>query len=394
MLPFSYKKLSNMIRLLFSTLLILYLGTLSKPAKAGEVRVFEKNGIALNVNKAFGLKHNKIVISQYSKSNYLDNEQRFEVIPVFQDASLLRNLATNECFNSYLTTVGSIPNIWTCNTNDKDQWVKIRGNDIYSYTTGLQLNLGDSNNTVVKWKNPINVPVSGKTVTQVNYEWEYWIVARARKYQNSVIEPESGRIRPEVGHAWNALIKRKITKYSDNSVTYDNWKADTIFESNPPSANNGYKSLISLQTGDSINDTQAILDGNNSNFPRGYAVRKSRVSEGRATYIKNNINVAGCDGYVSKWYNAYSVQYGGNTCNCVDYATRSWKYYTAGWEDFRPKTAESALYYGVVGVLKPSLSVEQLDNSAFNLTPDALMKSLNFMTQRNGTEMLDNGKTW
>jgi hypothetical protein len=247
--------------------------------------------------------------------------------------------------------------------------------------------------------NPIPQPVQKQAVQQKQIvkeysEYEYWIVSRARKNQFLPVKPEVGRPNPEVGHAWNAIIKRKTYIYSDGSKSVTNWQADTIFEYNPPASVNNYTSLNVLSSGESFNETQAILDGKTSIFTRGYAVRKASVSEGRAQFIKNNSNVAGCKKYISNFWNLYSVQVGGDTCNCVDYSTRSWKYYTAGWEDFRPKTGEAAAFFGFGLYTVPVLTVTQIDNPMFNLTPDALMESLKAMSSKNGTDFLDNGKTW
>jgi hypothetical protein len=121
-------------------------------AKAGEVRVISKNGIALNANPTYGYKHGAMKVSQYLTSNYFDNEQRWEVIPIGSGKSLLRNVEYNKCLNSYQTQVGSTPNLFACDTNDIDQKVILNGDTITHAATGLQLNLGDRNDTPVVWK--------------------------------------------------------------------------------------------------------------------------------------------------------------------------------------------------------------------------------------------------
>jgi hypothetical protein len=133
--------------------ILLMMNLLAPAAKAGEVRTFSKNGISLNANTAYGYKHGAMKVSQYFTSTYSDNEQRWEVIPTNNGLSVLRNVAHNKCLNSYQTSIGTTPNLYPCDTNDQDQQVRVSGDTIIHATTGLQLNLGDRNDTPVIWKN-------------------------------------------------------------------------------------------------------------------------------------------------------------------------------------------------------------------------------------------------
>jgi hypothetical protein len=121
-------------------------------ANANEVRVIAKNSIALNANATYGYKHGAMKVSQYLTSDYFDNEQRWEIIPIGSGKSILRNIEYNKCLNSYQTKVGSTPNLYNCDSSDTDQQVIVDGDTITHALTGLQLNLGDRNDTVVKWK--------------------------------------------------------------------------------------------------------------------------------------------------------------------------------------------------------------------------------------------------
>jgi hypothetical protein len=121
-------------------------------ANANEVRTISKNGISLNANPTYGYKHGAMKVSQYFTSNYVDNEQRWEIIPIGSDKSILRNIEYNKCLNSYQTQVGSTPNLYQCDGNDSDQQVIVNGDSIIHVYSGLELNLGDRNDTPVVWK--------------------------------------------------------------------------------------------------------------------------------------------------------------------------------------------------------------------------------------------------
>jgi hypothetical protein len=126
--------------------------TNSSNANANEISVISKNGIALNANATYGYKHGAMKVSQYLQSDYFDNEQRWEIIPIGSGKSILRNIEYNKCLNSYQTKVGSTPNLYNCDSSDIDQQVIVNGEIITHASTGLQLNLGDRNDSVVKWK--------------------------------------------------------------------------------------------------------------------------------------------------------------------------------------------------------------------------------------------------
>ncbi len=147
------KLIDSLIKSLFASIYILItISITTAPAKAGEVRTISKNGISLNANPAYGYKHGQLKVSQYSTSTYNDDEQKWELIPSGNNTNLLRNLAHKKCFNSHQTTVGSIPNLYNCDINDDDQKVIVNGGTIIHAKTGLLLNLGDKNDSVVSWK--------------------------------------------------------------------------------------------------------------------------------------------------------------------------------------------------------------------------------------------------
>jgi hypothetical protein len=133
---------------------LVWIGINSHSAKANEVRTFSKNNISLNSNDIYGSKDGHTKVSQFTTSNYRDDEQLFEVIPVGGEKNLLRSIAKNKCVNSYLTAVGTTPNLYPCDANDQDQQMIVRGDDIIHAATGLQLNLGQRNDTPVVWINP------------------------------------------------------------------------------------------------------------------------------------------------------------------------------------------------------------------------------------------------
>jgi hypothetical protein len=121
-----------------------------QPAQAANTRKFEVNGIALNANMsgAWGYKHGAPLASQYSSTNG-DLEQEFETISAPNNSQLIKNPNSGLCLNSYQTTQGSSPNWMPCDINDQDQQFKIEGNGIIHSSTGLKLNLGAANNTVL-----------------------------------------------------------------------------------------------------------------------------------------------------------------------------------------------------------------------------------------------------
>jgi hypothetical protein len=133
---------------------LVWIGINSHSAKANEVRTFSKNNISLNANDIYGSKDGHTKVSQFTTSNYRDDEQLFEVIPLGGDKNLLRSIAKDKCVNSYLTAVGTTPNLYPCDANDQDQQMIVHGDDIIHAATGLQLNLGQRNDTPVVWINP------------------------------------------------------------------------------------------------------------------------------------------------------------------------------------------------------------------------------------------------
>jgi hypothetical protein len=240
-----------------------------------------------------------------------------------------------------------------------------------------------------------------KKVVKEWTDWEYWIVARKR---DDLFKVMNAQRQPLVGHAWNAIVKRTYKSYSDGTTDYSSWKVDTIMEYSPIEK----EVPISLRVrnyGVTFNETQSILNGDTSFAPRGLAVRKARISEARANWIKSTVNSAGCSSYESQFYNAYSIQVGGNKCNCTDYATRSWYLNTANREDFRPRALESSIAAYITPFNPFSLSITAykaltqneiniIDDKGYVLSPDALVNRINQQNSETGSVMFDNGNTW
>jgi hypothetical protein len=296
-------------------------------------------------------------------------------------------VAKRDCANSYnfkfeggKIYMGRYPDMCLDVPNNNDspyqnlQIHTCNGSPAQQFKTGTQINTNPYVSITKQWT-----------------DWEYWIVSRKRKDQFNPIERTYGRKNPEVGHAWNAIVKRTYTTYSNGTTDWGSWKADTIFEYNPLGVSS-YSSFNKTSTGETFNETQSILDGNTGIFTRGFGVRKARISETRANWIKNNANqVTGCRDYLSKWYNLYSIQPGGTNCNCVDFASRSLHVYSSNLEDFRPNNAQSLAVFGGFGSIG---FITQLDSRALRLTPDGLVDSLNNFTNSKGNQFLDNGNTW
>jgi hypothetical protein len=171
-------------------------------------------------------------------------------------------------------------------------------------------------------------------------EYEYWIM----------VIKDFDLHKLYIGHAWNVIIQRTVTKFSDGSTSYQNWETLSSYSYNPG------KNLTFSQSFD-MNLTRDYLNGNNHNGK--LIARKSRISEDRATWIRNNPNMAGCK--------EYSAKLQGENCSCIDYATRSWHVISSKWEDMRPQ----ALFFN---------------------TPHELYDTIKYFNEKG--EFLDNGKTW
>jgi hypothetical protein len=115
-----------------------------------------------------------------------------------------------------------------------------------------------------------------------------------------------------------------------------------------------------------LNKTQKLLRGELISS-KGQAVRKSRISENRASWIMNGAyREAGCREYVGGFGFAYG-------CNCLDYSTRFWHFITAGWEDFR------------IGIG---------NGRPLKATPDQVVEMINNHNNTTRGDMLDGGRVW
>jgi hypothetical protein len=309
-------------------------------ANANEVRTISKNGISLNANPTYGYKHGAIKVSQYFTSNYVDNEQRWEIIPIGSGKSILRNIEYNKCFNSYQTQVGSTPNLYPCDGNDSDQQVILNGDSIIHAATGLQLNLGDRNDTPVVWKSGLNEISKVNNIVNEYYDYEYWIVASGFNLYPALFGLVSGTelnsMPGSSGHAFNGLIRRKITKFKDGTSNISNWEAWKTF--GLYGHNQGGKYGLRFDYQIELLTINKILNGDTT-INGKFEIRKSKVSFSRANWIINNYNVAGCD------ENGYNVIGVGDQCNCVIFASRSWDYFTAHQENFKPNEGVGFNFY-------------------------------------------------
>jgi hypothetical protein len=187
-----------------------------------------------------------------------------------------------------------------------------------------------------------------------------WLVAKKRP---SWIPINNFKISP--GHAFIGIVAKgsKDNKFKPIK-TFGFWPDTNLTTDNADDKNN----LQKLLNGESISD-------------RGYAVRKSRISDSRANWIMNtSYTEAGCSNY--------KVVGGVNTeCNCMDYATRLWHVLTARQEDFRMRPAPNFnLITGIGGSI--------ISGVIYDYWPDSLAESMNKHTQKTGTEFVDTGNRW
>jgi hypothetical protein len=188
------------------------LNVFTPQARAGEVRTFSKSGISLNANGAYGYKHGAMKVSQYFTSTYNDDEQRWEVIPTGNGNNILRNIAHNKCLNSYQTAIGTTPNLFPCDTNDTDQQVRINGDAITHTATGLELNIGDRNDTPVVWKKAgSGVTVQGGNEGSIGF-WGFVVGGAATLVVEKALTPNKQKwISFEEDHeTWEEVNKRCV----------------------------------------------------------------------------------------------------------------------------------------------------------------------------------------
>jgi Ricin-type beta-trefoil lectin domain len=126
---------------------------------AAMAETFSIDGMALNTNNNFPLKDGQPIMSTW-KLNPSDNDQQFD-----RQGQLLRHRSTGKCLNAYQPSVGSIVNVYPCNSNDGDQKFAILStggnvNLIQRIGTNLCLDMDSRNqNTRMKlWNCSANFP--------------------------------------------------------------------------------------------------------------------------------------------------------------------------------------------------------------------------------------------
>jgi hypothetical protein len=357
------------------------MGISNSQAQASET-FYVREGMALNTNMTFRLFDTKPRMSIYQR-NDSDRDQQFERFPGNRGGILLRNRSTGMCLNAHHLYEGAEMNTWPCNANDPDQnwnlvdlgdgWNLIkRAGTSMCVDTPTRNNAGkvhlwtcNSNNSNQRWRSSAPPrPVDQTSQQKIPLsQYEVWIVAR--KPENSWIPS-----RTDAGHAWIALVRQdyhRVQTFRNGILQTDvnvfdrgGWKVDTTY------AFWEGKNLTVLdkskKENDDFNHTEKIINGK-SISPRGFAVRKAKISTNRANWIKNGaFREAGCSTY--KAWGGTGVQ-----CNCADYATRQWWFLTSQWEDFRIRAF------------------------TWELTLDNLVDAINKKNRESG-DFLDGGRVW
>jgi len=370
------------------------MGISNSQAQASET-FYVREGMALNTNMTFRLFDTKPRMSIYQR-NDSDRDQQFERFPGNRGGILLRNRSTGMCLNAHHLYEGAEMNTWPCNANDPDQnwnlvdvgdgWNLIkRAGTSMCVDTPTRNNAGkvhlwtcNSNNSNQRWRSSAPPrPVDQTSQQKIPLsQYEVWIVAR--KPENSWIPS-----RTDAGHAWIALVRQEYTQVqkiingkleNQNVFNKGGWKVDTTY---------AFWEGKNMTIGDDnkqnsdFKDTYKIINGE-SISPRGFAVRKAKISTNRANWIKNGaFREAGCSRYVA-------VGGWGEDCNCADYATREWWFLTSQWEDFRIRAVtRHTLLIPMGGIF----------TAAWPLTLDNLVDSINKQNRERG-DFLDGGRVW
>ncbi len=355
------------------------MGISNSKAQAFET-FYVKEGMALNTNMTFTLFDTKPRMSIYQR-NDSDRDQQFERFPGNRGGILLRNRSTGMCLNAHHLYEGAQMNTWPCDANDPDQnwnlvdvgdgWNQIkRAGTSMCVDTPTRNNAGklhlwtcNSNNSNQRWKSSAApAPVDQMSQQKIPLsQYEVWIVAR---------KPENSRIPlpNDAGHAWIAVVRQDynrvktfrngILQTDENVFDRGAWQADTTY-SFWPSSN------LTINNSSDFDQTNKIIKGE-SISKRGFAVRKAKISNNRANWIKNGaFREAGCTNYFA----AGGV---GGVCNCADYTTREWYFLTSQWEDFR---------------------IRAIVARGSELTLDYLVDQINKKNRESG-DFLDAGRVW
>ena len=187
-------------------------------------------------------------------------------------------------------------------------------------------------------------------------DYEVWLVARKRENWF----PYDG----SPGHAFIGVTGVSIITGQREAVrTYSFWpeNSDTYRNQEP-----GTDLTIDFKT--DFDHLKDVLAGR-SISPRGYAIRKMRLSKSQTEWlVKSGFYKAGCKKYIG----ALGV---GDLCNCMDYSTRLWHYLTGGQEDLRIRAFGESWWVPILGPAQ-----------VFNheLWPDALVDAIEKMNQQDG----------
>jgi len=369
------------------------MGISNSKAQAFET-FYVREGMALNTNMTFTPFDTKPRMSIYQR-NDSGRDQQFERFPGNRGGILLRNRSTGMCLNAHHLYEGAQMNTWPCNANDPDQnwnlvdvgdgWNLIkRAGTSMCVDTPTRNNAGkvhlwtcNSNNSNQRWKSSAPPgPVDQMSQQKIPLsQYEVWIVAR---------KPENSRIPlpNDAGHAWIAVVRQDYTQVKtfrngilqkdENVFDRGGWQADTTY-SFWPSSN------LTINNPSDSGQTTKIIKGE-SISKRGFAVRKAKISNDRANWIKNGaFREAGCNTY---W--AVGGIRGG--CNCADYSTRQWHVLTAQREDFRIRAVTGA----TLNLLTPAPNIWA---GTSELTLDNLVDAINKKNRESG-DFLDSGRVW
>jgi hypothetical protein len=339
-------------------------------------------GVSLNTNYNYRRIYGEPRMSVYT-TNPNDGDQQFDRIQG-NAGWMLKHRGTGKCLNAYSKYSGAEPFVWACNPADMDQnWEMLdKGNGYVLYRLK---NTGNSSivalrdcayngaNGTQDWIGSLNPnsPVYQGEYEQVSANpslFEYWIVARKIGNGTAFWNPLNYS---DVGHAFTALVRKDrehvkryrngalVIEFDRDKTAYYRWHSYGYWPEGLKVDVCGANSQGSSDC-DNVNKLlagQSISDG-------GFAVRKSKISESRANWIHSQLNFAGCSRYPNS---TIGLAIGGDICNCVDYATRSWYNFSANWEDFRPWSLD---------LKSPNSLVEELKR------------------KNNDGGYLDGGKTW
>jgi hypothetical protein len=204
-------------------------------------------------------------------------------------------------------------------------------------------------------------------------DYEVWIVARRRP---NGIPFDDGRFAP--GHAFIGIIARSSINGAYKPIrTYSFWP-----ENNKTRPYQEANSDLTINYPTDFNNLNSIINGQ-SISDRGFAVRKSKISNNRANWIMNGAyREAGCIRYFVGGVGTY--------CHCMDYSTRFWHFITAGREDFRIRAVNKEVFNPLVlQNWDPRYS-----HISYHYWPDALTDAIQKKTNQTGSNFVDGNNVW